>query len=773
MGGGKMREIHKYNPALLEPKGLKRFFVGRGVILDRVLMALKEGIKMPSNPHFLFIGSKGMGKTHLLLLIYYIVKGKISWGGYKIPKRGWIPLIFSEESYSITTIEDLFFEICKKVQEEINNSRLQSFLKGVKDKALFEEHFIDQAISILEDVRDDKKYLLLIDNLHEILETLGEKGQQKLRGILQTYNFFVIIGTATTYFEAIANYEKPLYNFFQTLWLEELSFEEIKEIFLKLEGDKRKIEEIEPKIKAIGHLTGGNPRLILSLYKIIKDFGIIAVERQLISLLDELTPYMRDVASQFPPQQRKILEALAINRSPMTPTEIAKFTKLKVGIVTSQLKRLEGHVRVLKEKGRRETLYDIKDKLFSLWRQMRVDASKRRLLFIVRFLEIWYRKEELEKIAERSIKEAYKALEKNTTDRAILEAERLYYIAEALHEKDLHLPRIGIYIEAGDYEKAEREIKRLKQEAREEKNEELFLMTLYLESDLYYKQMKFKEAIKILKKILSQNPENEIAWYNMGVSYMKLKDYKKAIKCYENAIEIKPKYYDAWNNLGVSYNNLKEYKKAIECWKKAIKINPQDYHAWFNLGNAYAALEKYEEAINCYKKGIKIKPDDYGIISEIGRIYYLKNKLVDAIKYAERAIKVARGKKDKTFIQDLSSVVVDVYLAFSSHNVKRGNYKKAFEQVEKAISYAKEAKEVGEVFASYLKELLNKEEGEFLIKILKLIKEKGPENLKEFLSPYLYALNYLEKKDRMVLLRTPQEIREIVKEIYEKLIISS
>ena len=692
-----MREIHKYNPALLEPKELKRFFVGREVILDRVLMALKEGIKMPSNPHFLFIGSRGMGKTHLLLLIYHIVKGEISWDGYKMLEKGWIPLIFPEESYSITTIEDLFFEICNKVQEYINNSRLQSFLKKIKDKALFEEHFIDQAISILKDIRDDRKYLLLIDNLHEILETFDEKGQQKLRGILQTYNFFVIIGTATTYFEAIADYERPFYNFFQTLWLKELNFEEIKEIFFRLEGDEKKIEEIEPKIRAIGHLTGGNPRLVLSLYKIIKDFGIIAIERQLISLLDELTPYMRDVVSQFPPQQRKILEALAINGAPMTPTEIAKFTKLKVGIVTSQLKRLEGHVRILKEKGRRETLYDIKDKLFSLWRQMRLDASKRRLLFIVRFLEIWYRKEELEKIAIMSIKEAYEALKKNIADKAILAAEKLYYIAEALHKKDLHLQRIDVYIEAGDYEKAEKEIKRLKQEAREEKNEELFLITLHYEM--------------------------------------------------RNSFEL-------WNE---------EYEKAIKYYKSFInKINTHDYRT---VVSEVLDDTKYAEGIIEISKNFEGKVEIF-----IGYVKELLNKkgsksLIKILEGAEKIVKTVRDIKE-TFCD----VVVDIYLFLSSFNVKRGNYKKAFEQVEKAISYAKEAKEeAGDTFANYLKELLNKKESEFLIKILKLIKEKGPENLKEFLSPYLYALDYLEKRDKMVLLRTPQEIRGIVKEIYEKL----
>ena len=60
-------------------------------------------------------------------------------------------------------------------------------------------------------------------------------------------------------------------------------------------------------------------------------------------------------------------------------------------------------------------------------------------------------------------------------------------------------------------------------------------------------------------------------------------------------------------------------------------------------------------------------------------------------------------------------------------------------------------------------------DADFSIKILKLIKEKGTEDLKEFLKPFMIALSYLEKKDEMILLRTPEEFKPIVKEILSEI----
>ncbi|CAD7779157.1 hypothetical protein DMNBHIDG_01973 [Candidatus Methanoperedenaceae archaeon GB37] len=113
----------------------------------------------------------------------------------------------------------------------------------------------------------------------------------------------------------------------------------------------------------------------------------------------------------FLSNKEKSLKSLHLKENPLPPTEIAKTANIAVTTITSQLKRLteRGLVKSLKIKGRRETLYDIKDKLFSLWRQMRQEAGRKRLGFIVRFLKIWYSEKELEKIALEMIKYSLKA----------------------------------------------------------------------------------------------------------------------------------------------------------------------------------------------------------------------------------------------------------------------------------------------------------------------------------------------------------------------------
>ena len=94
------------------------------------------------------------------------------------------------------------------------------------------------------------------------------------------------------------------------------------------------------------YFTGGNPRLVLMLYRIVASSDLIDVQRGLEKLLDAVTPYDKAKIESLPPQQGKILDHIARvsarTGSGPTPTEIAAETRLPVNRVTSQLKRLSG-----------------------------------------------------------------------------------------------------------------------------------------------------------------------------------------------------------------------------------------------------------------------------------------------------------------------------------------------------------------------------------------------------------------------------------------------
>ena len=711
--GVTMVEIQKFNPALETPQALKEMLVARDEESKTVLDCLLKTKPDASPPQFILIGPRGMGKTHLLLFIYYTVKNILPWqGDGKKFFKAWIPILIAEETYAVLTLEDLFQEILKRLQEELSITAYSL--------PLSEPDFVEKAVYYLKKLSKErrKRYLLLIDNLHEILGILPEKDHERFRAILQNNPIFSIVGTATFYFDAIANYKMPFYNFFQPVWLHELDFKEIKEFLLKrLKRDEKqeiieKFEEYEPKIRAITHLTGGNPRLILSLYQIVTEFKIEAVEKQLFTLLDELTPYLRDVVNDVPIQQRKILEIIALKGEPITPTEIAKTANIAVTTITSQLKRLteRGLVKSLKIKGRRETLYDIKDKLFSLWRQMRQEAGRKRLGFIVRFLKIWYSEKELEKIALEMIKYSLKAVSEGKKEAVISFSDKLYYLAEAMPSQrpDLHSLRIESLILSGSDEKAKEEIEELKKEAEQKKDKRLLAKIILGEASLYY------------------------------------------IK--------------------------KNYEKAIEGCKKAIKIKPDMHEAWYNLGVAYYKQGKLNEAIKAYKKAIEIKPDQPYACANLAHTLSEKNKISEGVKFAKKAIFLAKKEKDPKFPKDefikrVSTLLLYYYLLLSSKAFKRGNYPKVISYLEEALKIVSQAEPApaGEAFSTYLKDLIKMADADFSIKILKLIKEKGTEDLKEFLKPFMIALSYLEKKDEMILLRTPEEFKPIVKEILSEI----
>jgi DNA-binding MarR family transcriptional regulator len=433
-GADMATELYKFTPSLEDPKALQELLIGREALVRRLLQAIEEAGKGGSIQHFLLLGPRGIGKTHLLLLLHNGVKGTIHWDREfrDLPKR-WESILFSEEQYSIGSLMELLIGILERLQDQSPMPETERLLARLREIWMPGEAERESLIDYLVRRREEtgKRYLLLLDNVHMILEALSEEDQGRLREILMSQDLFMIIGSAPTLFQAVFDYEAPFYNFFEVIWLKELTVEKVEELLKKRmerDGHRDLLEKLQQpqyrgKLQAMIHLTGGNPRLTLSLYQILSRGEILEVERGLLRIFDELTPYFQERMNALSPQQRKIIEMLALMKGPSTPTEIARATHLRVNVVTSQLDRLreQGYIRRLAGEGKRETLYDISEQLFRLWRMMRVEAGRRRLHFLMKFIEIWYaeaRRDERQALA--SFRKAFLHL-KDTTQEPDLE----------------------------------------------------------------------------------------------------------------------------------------------------------------------------------------------------------------------------------------------------------------------------------------------------------------------------------------------------------------
>ncbi|MCI2429746.1 tetratricopeptide repeat protein, partial [Candidatus Acetothermia bacterium] len=655
-----MAELFKFTPALEPPENLQKFLVEREPLVKRLLQAIDEASRRKSAQHFLLIGPRGIGKTHLLLLLYHTVKGTLSWDETS-PNllQSWEPVLLSEEQYAVSSLVELLIEILARLKEQASSERLTRLLAHLQRIKMPSETEREMILEYLLQRRSErgKRILLLLDNLQMILGNFPEEDQSRLRSILISHDLFMIVGSAPTLFEAVIDYEAPFYNFFEIVWLKEISEDDVEALLKKrLEHDKRteileRFDEYRPRIRAIVHLTGGNPRLILSLYHIFTEGEILEVERALLKLLDELTPYLQDRMGQLSAQQRKLIEAMALMEGPATPTEISRAAHLLVNIVTSQLKRLEevGCVRSHKEKGKRETFYDVSDKLFRLWRQMRVEAGRRRLGFIVKFLKIWFSEQEISEFAEKLVREMLSRLSEAKHEQVRETIDKLYYVQEAapsyMHSV-IHYQRISGLAILGDLSEAERELQEREAQLQTREDKELFASECVNLGTAYGLEGKHDQAAKWFHKALEVQPDKHEAWNNLGVTYAKKQEYDRATEAHHKALEIKPDKHEAWYNLGNAYAKKQEYDRAIEAYRKALEIKPDMHEAWYNLGNAYADKQEYDRATEAYHKALEIKPDDHEAWNNLGIAYADKQEYDRAIEAYHKALEIKPDKHE-------------------------------------------------------------------------------------------------------------------------------
>ena len=81
-------------------------------------------------------------------------------------------------------------------------------------------------------------------------------------------------------------------------------------------------------------------------------------------------------------------------------------------------------------------------------------------------------------------------------------------------------------------------------------------------------------------------PENEIAYNNLGIAYYSLGDFDEALKCYKNAIKFAPNFAKPYCNIGVIKEKQGKIKEAIEYYDKALEIDSTLEQAKANRQNA-------------------------------------------------------------------------------------------------------------------------------------------------------------------------------------------
>jgi len=398
-----------YNPEQMPDAEIKQTFVGREPMLKELLALVRRQPMGAGVQHVLLIGARGMGKTTMLLMLRFaVLEGDLH--------KKWQPVRFPEESYAVTDLADFWLAAIHHLAYETGDKELAARGDALKNEYRPSVDLAGAGLATLKDWsrQHGKRLLLLVDNLDMVLGQINNTTENaRLRDALMNDGTFMLVGGATSFFHEARAYDQPLYNFFGTWNLDSLDGEQINQLLLRrAEADnrtdfERQLQQDEARIRTLHYFTGGNPRLVLMLYRIIASPDFIDALRGLEKLLDEVTPYYKAKIESLPPQQRKILDHIARvsarTHSGLTPTEIAAEARLPVNQVTSQLKRLSGlgYVRAANVRAR-SSWYSLAEPLYAIWHQMRFGReSRERMAWLVEFLTAWYTGREIIDETER------------------------------------------------------------------------------------------------------------------------------------------------------------------------------------------------------------------------------------------------------------------------------------------------------------------------------------------------------------------------------------
>jgi tetratricopeptide (TPR) repeat protein len=607
-----------YNPDLMSEEEIKATFVARQGLIDTLVSLIAHQPEGAGMQHAVIIAPRGMGKTTVLLMVRLAIRD-----------RGlaahWQAVRFPEESYGVYDLADFWLAVLNHLATETNDDTLRQQAENLKIAYPDSNDLQEAALAVIKDWRrqHQKRLVALVDNFDAILEQINnDLDNARLRDVLMNDGTLMLIGGATTFFREARAYDQPLYNFFKIYNLEKLEFAEIQALLCQRaavdqQPDVEQILKTNPgRLRVLAYFTGGNPRLVLMLYRIVTQSDISQVRHGLEKLLDEVTPFYKAKTESLPPQQRKILDHIArissMTHEGLTPGEIATATRLPANQVSAQLKRLSEHGYVNAASVRsRSSYYVLSEPLYAIWYQMRFGHNARQhMQWLIDFLKIWYEVAELhtenERLAERF--REYIHAGRLLEARDILEHQR--YLTEALGDASARASAmeslIGEYLTLQDVDILKKEL----------------LPTISLESlsvetlrALYKAGCISEQDFNSVETAASPSVETQqhaelTAAIAMGQEAVRARRFDEALQYFDNASDINPDMHDIWNIRSLILTVLGRYDEALISSDQALKLKPDNDTAWHDRGATLTVLGRHEEALASHDQALKLKPDN-------------------------------------------------------------------------------------------------------------------------------------------------------------------
>jgi len=670
-----------FNPSAMPSNLIEGAFVQREKMASRLVDIFEDGARRESKHNVLLVGPRGIGKSHLVSLVYHRLKAKAD-----LADRLCIAYL-REDEWGIGSFLDLMLRIFRAAREESGSGSPDDIVNLSKFSRSQAE---DQVWRRLRDLMGTRTLLVIVENLDVVFEKIGEQGQRQWRALMQTDPRWAILATTPALFSGISRQVSPFYGFFEVIHLQPLSFDDATALLRRLAhlNNDEKMEAFldsavgRARVRAIQHIAGGNHRIFVLFYDFLCQSGTEQFVEPLLKTIDALTPYYQSQMAGLSPQQQKIVNFLCEHRKPATVTTIAANCFTTNQTASSQLKQLLIHRYVRVDRVGRESFYELTEPLLRICVEAKTHRE-RPLHLLVDFLRYWFSREELERkmtentdplpgknyflaaLKEYDAQDAHVHLDPEIAAlcRALSQnkggPEDLRAQAEELGELSLiaedwpHYTRAMIWLKRSEaaIPILERKIEQGKYDA------DLLRALAFAYANVEKGVGSTERGLLFLDRAIGLTPNSGMLLFDKGEFLASLGRNAEAVDAYDQAVffdsDLLPvvavekarvlnklkKFPEARETLrpflalgedlsdlfslyGASLANEGKISEAFEYFDKATRAFENDSLAWRSKGVALCKLGRYREAIEAIRQSLSLEPTNGESLHYLGEALF-------------------------------------------------------------------------------------------------------------------------------------------------------
>ncbi|MBT3231449.1 MAG: hypothetical protein HN356_01405 [Calditrichaeota bacterium] len=313
-------DVWEFNPDQMSERDFMSTLVARDQLIEKICNWLRRHKGLLPEKHLLYHGPRGIGKTTLILAIYYTIISDVIENQQKDLRRSFLPIRFPETSNEMPD-EPSFVLLTHELLEK-NRTRLG--ISSEFDRFKFEPT-LDSLIEFSRKL--NRQFVFFIESMHDfpkaILEGRGGRksahpGKNFLDKLTGSKEFLLV---TTSLSEPPRSTKSKSHSFWQ-------KFESDKLLGLPTEKDagllleKRAECETESdyikqfrknfsRVRGVFALSHGNPRYLVILYKMLREDSFKGIQTDFKRIMDGLTPvFDAELNIQIPASKKPVLRAL-------------------------------------------------------------------------------------------------------------------------------------------------------------------------------------------------------------------------------------------------------------------------------------------------------------------------------------------------------------------------------------------------------------------------------------------------------------------------------